>query len=414
MQHDPKKISRINYRALSLEGTFYNAGLAFLDANAVLPVFIYAYTQSLQLTGLATTLAMGVPILTQILLGQYLNGINKLPRFIARQMLLMRPMILLTVPVMLSGLSATWVLSTFFAAYTLVFVGQGLVTIPWMKLLGQTVETDQRNRVFGNQQLLGGLAALAAGSAVKLILNQAGWTDGLKFAVIFSCSGVVMLLTGLTMLFAHDLPASPSRQVAIDRHFYQGLPGFIQQNPQLKKLIVVRAISTFASLITPLLILFGRSQFNLSSTHVSTLILIQITGSLTGGLVWRTLSSRYGNLISIRVSQIIALGIALIALLLTMVPSNIYTMSLLGLLILLNGINMGSWSGFANYTFDISNDSNRSAYILAVNVVLFPLTFVSLAGGLLAASFGFLPLFLVCGLTALLGIWLSSHMSQPK
>ncbi len=398
------KISQRNYRVLSLEGTFYNAGLAFLDANAVLPIFIYTYTKSMSLTGLATTIAMAVPIITQILLGPYLNSIRHIPAFLTRTMLILRPLILLIVPILLSDISSGWVVVAFFIAYGVVFLGQGLLVIPWMKLLAQTVQTDQRNRVFGNQQLLGGIAALAAGSVVKLILNQSTWTEGLKFSLIFGSSGVVFLLTGITMLFSRDLPCKPQDKTKLDHRFYRDLPQFIGQNKRLRQLIIVRAINTSASLITPLLILFGRNHFALAASAVSTLILIQIGGSLLGGLVWRTISSRLGNRMSILVSQWIALTIASLAIglyFINLIPS---AQIILGLLILLNGINMGSWSGFVNFNFDISDDSNRTAYILATNIVLFPLTFVSLLGGILAASIGFLPLFLVCAFTAALGI----------
>ena len=94
------QVRKRNFYALILEGTFFFSGLAFIDVNAVIPVFIYTYTQSLKLAGLATTINLAASVITQILLGPYVKSIRNMPRYMTTIMFIFRPLPLLMIPVL--------------------------------------------------------------------------------------------------------------------------------------------------------------------------------------------------------------------------------------------------------------------------------------------------------------------------
>ena len=56
-------------------GFFLFTGYAFLGVNSVVPVFIYEYTDSLKLAGLANTLKFACAMLGQIIIGPYVHKI---------------------------------------------------------------------------------------------------------------------------------------------------------------------------------------------------------------------------------------------------------------------------------------------------------------------------------------------------
>jgi hypothetical protein len=79
-----------NYYALIAEGSFFFTGLSFLDVNAVIPVFIYTYTRSMKLVGLATTINLAASVISQILIGPYVKSIKNPRAFFIKIMFIYR------------------------------------------------------------------------------------------------------------------------------------------------------------------------------------------------------------------------------------------------------------------------------------------------------------------------------------
>ena len=404
------QIRRRNYLALITEGCFFTTGLAFIDVNAVIPVFIFTYTNSLKFAGLATTINLAAAIVTQILIGPYVKSIRHMPAYIARLMFLFRPLPLLMIPVLLSNLSPTFTVIIFLAIYTLLFSGQGLILVPWMDLFGRTILPGKRGAAFGYQQLFGGIGSLAAGFAVKSVLEHTGITDATRYAIIFGCAATSMILAAVVMLFTRDLPRPVSAMPENHLSYYARLPAYLKKNQDFRRLAVIRVLTGVTGMITPFLILFGRSIFGLDMAQVSTLIYIQIAGSLTGSFLWRFVSSRFGNKQVILLAQIIGLIIPVFALACFLVKDLSMPWQLLWPLILANGVNMGSWAGIINYTIDIVDEQERTVYLLLSNIMTFPLTVLAFLAGIIADLTGFVPLFAASGATAFAGICLARRL----
>ncbi|MDD2533322.1 MAG: MFS transporter [Eubacteriales bacterium] len=411
---DNVKLSQKNYLAMSAEGSLFATGSSFMDANAVLPLFIFTYTQSLQLTGLATTLNMAVPVIAQLLVGPYLRSIQNVPAYIVRIMLAFRLSPALMAPVLLSNMTAGWKIFIFFLIYILFFFGHGLVVVPWVDLLGRTVQTDIRNRVFGNQQLLGGIGALGAGYIIKILLNNQQLSDDLRYAIIFASSAFVFIFSVAVMTFVRDVPRAKVTPHPNSWHYYVELWRVLMIRQDLQNLILIRIVHAFTTMNAPLLILFGRTLFNLETRDVSTLVFVQIAGSLAGGLIWRTISSKLGNIRAIKASQLIGLLVATLALTALFMNQTPQIRFILYPLVLLSGINMGSWSGYINYLIDISNEQNRVDFMMINNIVLFPLSVLAFISGMVADRAGFAPLLSISLLSALIGLYRSGKLKSPN
>lgn len=407
-------VSKQNYHALSAEGSLFFAGLAFMDVNAVIPVFVFTYTQSLKLAGLATTLDLSARIISQLLIGPYVKSIRNLPAYITRIALLFRPLPFLMVPILFSPLANLTIVLLFLAIYGLFFLGDGLVLVPWTDLLGRTIPYHLRGQVFGNQLLYGGLGGLAAGYLVKYLLDQPSLTDAVKYSLIFSGAGLVLTLSALAMLWTHDLPHTVVPPPKNNWHYYRALPQFLKDSRDLQQISWIRITSSITTMIAPLLILFGSLTFKLSVEHVSTLVFLQILGGLLGGVIWSFVSGRLGNKQVVYLSQVIGLLIPAAAILcfgLQRFPAAWY---LLWPIVLLNGINMGNWVGFLNYTIDISTEENRTVHMLISNIINFPLTILTFLAGIIADQTGFLALFLISGAAALLGMFLATRLKDMQ
>jgi len=407
------RIRRRNFKALTLEGTFFVTGTAFIDVNAVIPVFVFAYMHSLKLAGLAATINLAASIVAQTLVGPYVRSIRRIPAYITLSMFIFRPLMLLMVPVLFSGLSAAWTVAIFLFLYALLFFGDGTVVVPWTDLLGRTVLPEDRGKVFGYQQLLGGIGALVAGFLIKRLLEDETLSNDQRYAIIFSCAAITLLFSAVAMSFSHDLPREPAARPARNWHYYAQFPDCLRRHAEFRRVAVIRILSSIAAMVSPLLVLYGQDKYSLNARQTSTLVYLQIIGGLAGGILWSQISSRFGSKTVIRAAQYLGFAIAAFAMLCLAFGHLPWGWYLLWPLVVGNGMYMGSWVGVLNFTLDIVEESERTVYLLLSNLITFPLSVLSFLAGIIADWIGFLPLFIVSALAALAGILLSRHLRSP-
>lgn len=409
-----QQLRKRNFISLTLEGTFFLTGLAFLDANSVIPVFIDTFTGSLQLAGLATTLHTALAMLTQLFSGPYVPRIKNVPAYILWIMFLFRPLPFIMVPVLLGNLNPFLTVAIFLAIYGLFWASDGLVVVPWTDLLGRTIPANRRGKLIGYQQATGGIAALGAGFLIKMILAHPTLENSVKYAIIFSGAGICLMISSIMMSFARDLPRKVSEEKISYKRYFSQMPHYLLKNRDFTSMAVIRIIYSFIGMISPFIILFGRSTFHFSPSQVSNLIYIQIIGNLVGGLLWGTVSHRLGNKYVILIAQLIGALIPILAFMSLVFNGLILPIFFLWSMTLLTGINMGSWMGFLNYTIDIVNEEERPIYLVLGNVITFPLTFLPYLAGFIADLWGFLPLFFISLLAASAGIVLSMRLKTPQ
>ena len=405
-------VRKRNFYALILEGSFFFTGLAFIDVNAVIPVFIYTYTQSLKLAGLATTINLAASVITQILLGPYVKSIRNMPRYMTTIMFIFRPLPLLMIPVLFSNWKPLLIVTVFLILYALLFFGDGLILVPWTDMFGRTILPEKRGKVLGLQQLFGGIGSLAAGFVIKSVLENTAYSDATRYSIIFSSATFLLILSSAAMLLTKDLPRPVESKPAKNRHYYASLPAYLKKNKAFRRVALIRILSSFTSMVAPFLILFGQGIFRLDVSQVSTLIYIQIAGGLLGGVIWSQISSRFGNKFVILTAQVTGLLIPVAALACFLVKDLSLPWYLLWPIILANGTNMGSWVGTFNYLIDIIDEQERTIYLLLSSVITFPLTGLAFLAGILADQTGFVPLFIISIVTACLGIYLARGLKS--
>ncbi len=84
---DDAGIARRNSRALLAQGILFFAGVAFLDANTVLPLFIERFSGRADLAGAAATIRQSAALLLQFGIGLAVPRIRSLPRYLAAVMM---------------------------------------------------------------------------------------------------------------------------------------------------------------------------------------------------------------------------------------------------------------------------------------------------------------------------------------
>lgn len=410
---DRQKISRHNFIFLTLEGVTYLSALAFIDTSSIVPLFIDTYTGSLVLAGLATTIKSVVFFIPQILMGPFMHRIKNVPSFVAKTMIIFRPLPILMVPVLLLGIKSYMAVWIFLLFFTLMCAGDGLLNIPWLDLFNRTIPAEKRGKLFGYQQLFSGLGNIVGGIVIKVVLDSKTLQSNVKFSIIFGIAGVLCLLSGLFMVPAKDLPRDTDNDSEGLLSFYKKLPVFLKDNKDFARLIIIQIISGFTGVVAPFVILFNKNYIRLDAGNISILVYIQIIGTLLGGVIWGHISHRFGNRLAIIASQSAGLIIGVVAIISYF--TGIKSFLLISCpMAFFNGTYISYWIGFTNYLMDIVEEKSVPIYLTLTNILMFPNTFLFYLAGLAAGKWGYMPLFAANVLAGTLVVILSLKLKTVK
>ena len=390
-----KLIRKRNFYSLILEGMFFWIGFAFLDSNSVIPVFIDTYTGSLYLAGLATTLRTASSLLAQLAIGPHIQRIKNMPAFIIRIMLLFRPLPILMIPVLLLSKDLFLPVWVFLIIFSLLWVSDGLIVVPWLDVFGRTIESSTRGKLLGYQQVLGSIGSLFAGLIIKEALEHPTLSDGVRYSIIFGSAGIILLISSIAMSFVKDFPREVLEHKPNPFDYFAKLPGYFKKNKLYARMVITQIISGFGWMVMPFIILYNKDTFSLNPVQISTLIYTQIVGTLAGGIIWGNLSHRLGNRYVISISQVISFVLSLLVLTSLPLSSLVDAFYLAVMMSFLAGLSMGSWMGFVNYTIDVVDDNERPIYFVLTSVITLPLTLLPFLSGLSASAWGFTHLFII-------------------
>lgn len=410
---DNQQVSKRNFLFLSLEGTFFLTALTFIDASSVIPVFIDTYTGSIQLAGLANTLKQIFFFLPQMLIGPYIHRISNMPSFVARAFFIIRPLPLLMVPVLFGKLDPYLTVWIFLIIFIVFWTNEGLINIPWLDVFSRTIPGNKRGKLFGYQQLFGGIGGLAGGFVIKLAL-ESRLSNPAKYSIIFGTASFLAFFSAAAMTQVKDFDRKPGTGTSNLLQYFRRLPNYLFSNREFVTLNITQAIASFTGFIVPFVILYCKDTFNLSSSSISTLVYIQILGTLAGGILWGSISHRLGNKYAVMISQMISLALHILSFS-SLFFRNTYTpYALLWAMAFLAGIYMGSWLGFVNYIIDVVEEDTRTIYLVLNNIIMFPFQSLYFFAGLAAGAFGFIPLFILGIIAALASTFLSTFLKTPS
>lgn len=222
------------------------------------------------------------------------------------------------------------------------------------------------------------------------------------------------MVAALFLLRLRDLPRNVSKNRPKFFKSLRALPLHLKENKTFARVNIIQLIAGISAAVIPLSILFCKNSFGLSTYQVSTLIYLQIAGSLAGGLVWGNISHRFGNKYVVMLSQILSLLLHISALLCILVIGKYTPFALLGFIVFLAGLYSGNWLGFSNYIIDVSTEGLRSVYILINSMFTLPATLLYYLAGLAAGQAGFAPLYTTAAAAALIAFILSLRLKSPQ
>lgn len=414
-----ESISARNYYLMIAEGSVFWFASSFIDGNSVISVFINEATGSIQLAGLTATLRSCVVIVGQFLIGMWIYRIRNFDSAMHWFAFLTRPLLLLSVPLLLLGVSGTAAAVAVIVLLCLFYFSDGFVGLLWTELGARTIPPRKRASIQGYQQVFGGIAGLLSAVLVKAILDSPRLDFHQRYAIIFGLCGLVFASNAVVLYFIKDLPRNRGRKVnagqASVRSYLGNFLRLWRADGNCRNLMRCRVLYVLATMGSSLLVLFGKGYAGLTDVQASAMLYLQVGGQVIGGFLWAQLCRRKGNNFQIMFSFGVPLAIALLGAFTHFAgKTGINLVGSIGAMVLLSGMYTSAWIGIANRVIDIVEPAERTNYLVMQSLLQFPFTFAAYFAGLAAELWSFLPVFAAIGLCGLTGFGLSAKLYRER
>jgi len=400
-----------NYLVLVMEGTMFTGGITFLATNGAVVLFINTMTGSNTLIGLAVSLQALCLSFGHLLGAPLVSTISELPKTLCKVVVIQRSTPLLMALPLFLGVSGHLSVTIFLILFAFFWFIHGISTVLWGELCARSVNPELRGHMMGVLTAVGGVLSLILGLLLAWLLATPVLDDHRRFGIIFVLACVFLLMTAVFIRLVKD-PSPLTKLEKLDiKQFYSKVPSIIRESKPLQHIIIARIPSYVGFASIAFLVVFGVNALRLSDAHVSWLVYANIVGGIAGGVLLGEASRRYGNK-SVIIWGNFGVVIAMImAILLAYYPSLGYLW--LFLLCVLGSLTVSNWFGYFNYFLDIAPKEERSRYQIIGQSIGIPFSFVGVMMGALVDAHGYVPMFVICGVFALLSILLSFRL-LPK
>jgi MFS family permease len=408
-------VYRRNFKFFLADFVLFSIGMGLIGASTVIPDFVRHLTGSEVLIGLSSQLFEIGWLMPQLLVARRLVRVTHKKMWFLGPNIPVRFVILVLagVIVLLGEERPGPILAAFLICYGIAAVGDGLVGVPWLDLVGSSLDSRRRARLFGWGTALVGVLMIGLTQVVRLILSDRGPGFPENYALLFGLAGLLFASTIPLALPIRELPGGKARPSSPSvREYLPDLWRVLRQDRPFRAMIITRVLSSLFTLATPFYIGFATVKLKMASdVAVSNLLLMQTLGNVTGSLLFSWLGDRR-NLLFIRLALLSAGMQPVMALLASAVgPGPLYVGFFAA------GIAQGSLVfAFLNWVVGYTTPDQRPIYsglfnsVSAVSLLAAPL-----AGGSIVQELGYETVFAVALVIILAAIYVAMrHIRQPQ
>lgn len=411
------RTQRRNWTAFFFDYVLFGLSLSIINPNTTLPAFIARLTDSKLAIGLVGAIWFGGWLLPQLVVANYLNHRRlKLPHllisgWVGRPFFWLYGLFLL-----LGGANYPLVaLVLFMVGFTLFVVTDAYASLAYFDIFGKVMSAKERGRVAGTGQVLHGVLAVAAGSAVLFFLSDAGPPFPINYAAIFGLAGVCVMAALVASYFIVEPPGEGSEKMTRWRDFVPRLGQVFKQDRAFVRLTAVRLLAGIHGMATPFYVIYATQVAGQPEAAVGLFLTAQTLGGAISGLGLGYLATRYGPHRVIQVSAAIDILALVLALSLTLgglgASAGWAFPILFGLLGIIEGSN---FLGYFNYTLEIAPPNERPTYIGLINTLAGVLAAMPLLGGWILERSSYTVLFAVAAIGVTPAVFLAMTLRKPQ
>jgi len=412
LSEDKAKLAAHNTIAFIGDGTFFNLGSAFIEANTVLPTFVSTLTRSPLLIGLVSAIRGFGYFVPQIFVAGYIERLARKKPFMMGAGCVMRGAALgMALAAILAARNPRLALAVFFVCLVVLAFADGFGGLPWMDIVAKTIPAEKRSGLFGKMLGFGGVAAFLGGFLIQRLLG-AGVRYPYNYALVMFLGFVFLSGSLVSMHFIRDPGGRMPDEIPTMRDYLRRLPSAWRQNALFQQVIFTRLLVGAVYLALPFFAIHAQRDLRFAPSLVGLFVSAQMVGCVGGGPLWGYLGDHHGARWILRLVTLLTLMTGVLAL----VARVAYFAGLVPLAYVIYFILYfclgasfgGTWIGFTNYILDIAPDEGRATLIGLCNTVSAPLALLTLVGGWFLGMTNFPWLFAVesaCVFASVLSAW---------
>jgi MFS family permease len=405
------KDSRRNFQLGVLNGTLFNAALAFLSGSTIMPVFISQLTDSKVLIGLFSTLESFGWFFPQLIAAALIAHRSKVLGFYNRLSFLRLGFFGLAITgiFVFSG-NGQAILMSFSISFVLLSIAAGFAGVAFTEIVGKTIPVNRRGSYFGLRMFIGGAVAAVEGIFVRKIL--ATYPFPYNFGYIFIAAWVLMLFGLMSFGYVREPEARDNiRRAPFSQHLKSALE--VLRNDGNFRLLFWSRFAVHAQFLgLPFYVVFAIDRLGASESMAGIYLTAEMIGYLGSNLLWAWLSNHVSNKRVIIMAAVTSLFAPLLAFAASFVAISPTAFAVVFLILGMAEAGMGM--GYINYLLEILPERGRLLSIGLMHTLIAPTVFFSALGGLLGQIFSLRILFLIVCIFTLISVMISVRLREPR
>ncbi len=351
-----KKSSNRNVFAFTFHALFLALTMNFIDINTVVPNMIAEVGGSSVHLGILSAIMIGGTSFMQLIFAGILMPYPKKKRFLITGIYL-RVFALIILGIFLLGTNVsggTWKVLVILGIMTIFSFSGSFAGIAYMDILGRAIEPERRKRFFLLKQLIASFGVIISALLVKLVLGSFAYP--VNYSILFISAGVLLLIGTIGFWLIQEPAGVEKKKISMSERF-RAFRDAIIKDRNLRMYLLLINTSGITLVTIPFLILYARTQFDLSGSMVGTFLLVQMSGSLATNIILNLVNKnqRYKGILY----MFILMGVVVPISALFLASSQ----SLYVIVFLFSGIALALYQIAApGVLLEISNDENRPVY----------------------------------------------------
>jgi len=276
-----------------------------------------------------------------------------------------------------------------FVWLTLFGLFQGMQGVLFNFLMAKVIPVSKRGRLTGLRNFLAGITS--AGVALvggRYLLGETPDISGYSHTFVLA---FVLTMCGLLMLLFMREPEPPVlRSKSSVRSRLRELPALLRDDPDFTRYFLARAMTSAGRMAMPFYVLYAGSSMQLSGSNLALTTIAFTIASTVSNLIWGAIGDRHG----FRLVFILATSLWVAATCLLLLASGV--LMVVSVFAAIGAAVQGFQNSSMNLTLEFGNREDLPVRIAVANTASeFAGSIGPLAGGFIAASFGYESVFAV-------------------
>ncbi|MDP6039426.1 MAG: MFS transporter, partial [Candidatus Latescibacteria bacterium] len=396
-RREEQEIRRNSY-LLVINGGMVMMSYTFISADLVMPAFVQTLTTSSILVGMAGALMRMGWAWPQVFISRIIEPKpRKMPLLIWAGMARSVMWVLVGVmTIFFGGLDPAIFLTLFMIVYAVGTSLMGVMSVPWMDLMGKAIPATHRAKIFALRRFAGGGMSMVAGVLIAYILSeQSGLTFPNNYAVLFMLSGGGTALAVLTFGLIHEPIEKNTRpRLPLKEYLLSGLK-LMREDANFRRLCMVQFLWAFSMMAGPFYVPYAISGLGIGVAYIGYYVISMQFSSVFSNVAWAWVGRYRGNqALFLYGTCLLALSI-LVPMCIVYVPDRVIwiwgteinqRVVVYAFTFIFSGAaQSGMYSGRMTYVLDIAPADRRPTYTSFMNMFMFPQGLLPMLAGVLVA-----------------------------